>query len=147
MKLQSLWILGAMALMASVTCVSCSKDDVKKTVSEAVEMDMANVTKTWKGAYFSLKDAIDSDDIVPNGEIVIKGNKKELTIDTKDVKGIKVTVTTNTLAVLKGDVVKDEAHGIEGGELAITSSAKLPLLLKVVMKESDKSFLFKGKKE
>ena len=136
-----------MALMASVTCVSCSKDDVKKTVSEAVEMDMANVTKTWKGAYFSLKDAIDSDDIVPNGEIVIKGNKKELTIDTKDVKGIKVTVTANTLAVFKGDVVKDEAHGIESGELAITSSAKLPLLLKVVMKESDKSFLFKGKKE
>ncbi|MGP1461025.1 MAG: hypothetical protein ACTTKF_05530 [Bacteroides sp.] len=147
MKLQSLWILGAMALMASVTCVSCSKDEVKKTVSEAVEMDMANVTKTWKGKYYSLNDALESDDIVPNGEIVIKGNKKELTIDTKDVKGIKVTVTTNTLAVFKGDVVKDEALGIESGELAITSSAKFPLLLKVVMKESSKSFLFKGKKE
>lgn len=136
-----------MALMASVTCVSCSKDDVKKTVSEAVEMDMANVTKTWKGAYYSLKDFIESDDIVPNGEIVIKGNKKELTIDTKDVKGIKVTVTTNTLALFKGDVVKDEALGIESGELTITSSSKLPLLLKVNMKESSKSFIFKGKKE
>ena len=124
-----------MVLMASVTCVSCSKDDVKKTVSEAVEMDMANVTKTWKGAYYSLKDFIESDDIVPNGEIVIKGNKKELTIDTKDVKGIKVTVTTNTLALFKGDVVKDEALGIESGELTITSSSKLPLLLKVNMKE------------
>lgn len=147
MKLQSLWILGAMALMASVTCVSCSKDDVKKTVSEAVEMDMANVTKTWKGAYYSLKDFIESDDIVPNGEIVIQGNKKELTIDTKDVKGIKVTVTTNTLALFKGDVIKDEALGIESGELTITSSSKLPLLLKVNMKESSKSFIFKGKKE
>ena len=136
-----------MALMASVTCVSCSKDDVKKTVSEAVEMDMANVTKTWKGAYYSLKDFIESDDIVPNGEIVIQGNKKELTIDTKDVKGIKVTVTTNTLALFKGDVIKDEALGIESGELTITSSSKLPLLLKVNMKESSKSFIFKGKKE
>ena len=136
-----------MALMASVTCVSCSKDDVKKAVDEAVEMDIANVTKTWKGKYLSLTDVLESDDIVPNGEIVIKGNKTELTIDSKDVKGIKVKVTTNTLALFKGDVVKDEALGIESGELTITSSAKLPLLLKVVMKESDKSFLFKGKKE
>ncbi len=147
MKLQSLWILGAMALMASVTCVSCSKDDVKKAVDEAVEMDIANVTKTWKGKYLSLNDVLESDDIVPNGEIVIKGNKTELTIDSKDVKGIKVKVTTNTLALFKGDVIKDEALGIESGELTITSSSKLPLLLKVNMKESSKSFIFKGKKE
>ncbi len=136
-----------MALMASVTCVSCSKDDVKKAVDEAVEMDIANVTKTWKGKYLSLNDVLESDDIVPNGEIVIKGNKTELTIDSKDVKGIKVKVTTNTLALFKGDVIKDEALGIESGELTITSSSKLPLLLKVNMKESSKSFIFKGKKE
>lgn len=147
MKLQGLWILGAMALMVSSTFVSCGKDEVKKELQEATEMDLANVTKTWKGQYFSSKDFVESDDIVPNGEITIRGNKQELTIDTKDVKGIKVTVKTNTLIALNADVVKDENLGIEGGTLTITSSAKIPLLLHVEMKESYKSFYFRGKKD
>ena len=146
MKLQGLWILGAMALMVSSTFVSCGKDEVEKNLQEATEMDLANVTKTWNGEYVSFKDFIESDDITPNGQIEIQGNKKELTINTKDVRGIKVTVTKNTLVLLHGDVVKDETQGIEEGTLTITSSAKVPLLLKVKMKESGKSFVFKGKK-
>lgn len=136
-----------MALMVSFSFVSCSKDEVKKNLQEATEMDFTKFTKTWDGKYASGKDTGNDASLTTPGQITISGDKKGLTIDTKDVKGIKLTVEENTLLLVKAKVEKDEKLGVEGGTFLYTTvSDTFPVVLTVNMKEDTHSFFFKANK-
>ncbi len=144
MKTRVLWILGAMALLFSLSLLSCSKEEIK----EATEMDFANVSKTWAGKYGSLKDLLVEGALTTDGEITVSGDKNSLTIDTKDVKGLKLTVTKNTLVLVNASVQKNEELGVEGGTFTFTTlSDNFPVTLTVDMKEASKSFFFKANKK
>ena len=146
MKLRVLFLLAATSLVFAFS--ACSKEEVKKTVAEAVEMDLNNVIGTWEGTYTP---AITETSATELGEIEVKavdGDKKALIVDSKVIKAIKVKITANAISALTAEAEANDV--IESGSFGYIKSnegGKITFTIKVKKGSEPKSFVFTSSKK
>lgn len=148
MKLRVLFLLAATSLVFAFSACSEGKEELKKTVAEAVEMDLSNVIGTWEGTYTP---AITETSATELGEIEVKavdGDKKALIVDSKVIKAIKVKITANAISALTAEAEANDV--IESGSFGYIKSnegGKITFTIKVKEGSKQKSFVFTSSKK